>query len=193
MSKVVFDISMSLDGFITGPDRRPDNPLGTGGEQLHQWAFGEDERSNKLLQDALADLGAIITGKRNYLDSIPWWGANGPTGPARRPVFVLTHNVPKEVPENGVYAFVTGGLTQVLKEAKATAGDRDVTIMGGADIGQQFIKAGLVDELSIHLVPVIFGSGTRMFDHLGHDQIRLEPIGVIDTPMATHLRFRVVR
>ena len=193
MSKVVFDISMSLDGFITAADRRPEQPLGAGGEQLHQWAFGQDERSNKLLQDSLADLGAIITGKRNYLDSVPWWGANGPTGPARRPVFVLTHNVPKDVPENGVYTFVTGGLAQVLEKAKATAGDKVVTIMGGADIGQQFIKAGLVDEISIHLVPVIFGGGTRMFDKIGDEHIRLEPIGVIDTPAATHLRFRVMR
>jgi len=193
MSKVVFDISMSLDGFITAANRRPDEPLGTGGEQLHQWAFGQDGRSAKLMQDALANLGAVITGKRNYVDAVPWWGANGPTGPARRPVFVLTHNAPNDVPENGVYTFVTGGVTRVLEEAKATAGGKDVTIMGGADIGQQFIKAGLVDEISIHLVPVLFGSGTRMFDHLGDEHIQLETIDVIETPAATHLRFRVVK
>jgi dihydrofolate reductase len=192
MSRVVFDISMSLDGFIAAANRRPDEPLGTGGEQLHQWASGQDERSSKLLEGALASLGAIITGKRNYVDSLPWWGADGPTGPARRPVFVLTHDVPNDVPENGVYTFVTGGITRVLEEAKATAAGKDVTIMGGANIGQQFIKAGLVDEISIHLVPVLFGSGTRMFDHLGDEHIQLETIDVIETPAATHLRFRVV-
>lgn len=193
MSKVVFDISMSLDGFITAANRRSDEPLGKGGEQLHQWAFGQDERNSKLIQDAVANLGAVITGKRNYVDSLPWWGANGPTGPARRPVFVLTHNVPNDVPENGVYTFVTGGVARVLEEAKATAAGKVVTIMGGADIGQQFIKAGLVDEISIHLVPVLFGSGTRMFDHLGDEHIQLETIDVIETPAATHFRFRVVR
>jgi dihydrofolate reductase len=167
--------------------------LGKGGEQLHQWAFGQDERSGKVMQDALANLGAVITGKRNYVDSVPWWGANGPTGPARRPVFVLTHDMPNDVPENGVYTFVTGGVTRVLEEAKVIAAGKDVTVMGGADIGQQFIKAGLVDEISIHLVPVLFGSGLRMFDHLGDEHIQLETIDVIETPAATHMRFRVVK
>lgn len=193
MSNVVFDISMSLDGFITGANRRPDAPLGDGGEQLHQWAFGDDERSRILMQDALAGLGAVITGKRNYVDSVPWWGANGPTGLARRPVFVLTHDVPNNVPENGVYTFVTGGVARVLDEAKAAAAGKVVTVMGGADIGQQFIKAGLVDEISIHLIPVLFGSGTRMFDHLGDAHIQLETMSVLETPAATHLRFRVVK
>jgi dihydrofolate reductase len=193
MSKVIFDISMSLDGFITAANRRPDEPMGDGGEQLHQWAFGQDERGRKLLQDAVAGLGAVITGRRNYDDSLPWWGADGPTGPARRPVFVVTHDLPKRALENGVYTFVTGGIERALEAAQAAAGGKYVTVMGGADIGQQYIKAGLIDEISIHLVPVLFGSGLRMFDQLGDRHIQLETVEVIQTPPATHLRFRVVK
>jgi dihydrofolate reductase len=107
-------------------------------------------------------------------------------------VFVVTHAEPEEAPEGGVYTFVTEGIESALEQAKAAAGDRDVALMGGADIGQQYIRAGLVDEISIHLVPVLLGSGTRMFEHLGSEHIQLESAGVIETPEATHLRFRVV-
>jgi dihydrofolate reductase len=107
-------------------------------------------------------------------------------------VFVLTHAEPEDAPEGGVYTFVTDGIERALEEAKAAAGDQDVAVMGGAHIGQQYIAAGLVDEISIHLVPVLFGDGTRMFEHLGGEHIQLETAGVIETPEATHLRFRVV-
>jgi len=108
------------------------------------------------------------------------------------PVFVVTHAEPEEVPEGGVYTFVTNGIESALEEAKAAAGEKDVAVMGGAEIGQQYIRARLIDEISIHLVPVLFGSGTRMFEHLGSEHIRLATAGVIETPSATHLRFRVV-
>ena len=124
---------------------------------------------------------------------MPFWGADGPTGPARRPLFVVTHDVPEHTPEGGVYTFVTGGIEQALQAAKAAAGDKDVAVMGGAEIGGQYIQAGLIDEVSIHLVPVLFGSGTRMFEHLGDKHIQLETIEVIQTFAATHLRFRVVK
>jgi dihydrofolate reductase len=120
-------------------------------------------------------------------------GADGPTGSDRVPVFVLSHDVPTEVPDGGVYTFVTGGVERTLQQARAVAGDKGVTVMGGADTGQQFLRAGLVDELSIHLVPVLFGSGTRMFEHLGDQHIQLEPAEVIQTAAATHLRYRVVK
>ena len=191
--RVVFDISMSLDGFMTAAHVRPEAPMGDGGQQLHVWAFGEDERSNKLLKDAIDDLGAVITGRRTYDTSLPSWGADGPTGPARRPVFVVTHDAPVKSPTDGVYKFVTGGIERALQEAQATAGSKNVCVMGGADMGQQYLKAGLLDELSIHLVPVLFGSGTRLFDHLNDAHIQLEPIEVIQTPEATHLRYRVVK
>jgi dihydrofolate reductase len=193
MGKVIFDTSMSLDGFMTGANRRADQPLGDGGERLHDWAIQADERNREFLASAIDALGAVITGRTNYEDSVQWWGANGPTGPARRPVFVVTHKPPAESPAGGVYTFVTGGIEQALQQARAAAGDRNVCVMGGASVGQQYIAAGLIDEIQIHLAPVVFGSGTRMFENLGSAHIELESTEVIPTPAATHLRFRVVR
>jgi dihydrofolate reductase len=192
MAKVIFDISMSLDGFVTASNVRPEEPLGEGGQRLHEWAFGEDERNRELLTEAVDAVGAIIAGRGTYDLSVPWWGADGPTGPARVPVFVLTHAEPEDAPEGGVYTFVTDGIERALEQAKAAAGEKDVAVMGGAHIGQQYIAAGLVDEISIHLVPVLFGDGTRMFEHLGGEHIQLETAGVIEMPETTHLRFRVV-
>jgi dihydrofolate reductase len=193
MAKVVFDISMSLDGFITAANVRPDEPLGDGGERLHEWAFGADERSREVLAAASRDLGAVICGRNTYDHSLRWWGADGPTGPARMPVFVVTHSEPEDSPENGVYRFVTEGIEAALEQAREAAGGKTVAVMGGADLGRQFIRAGLVDEFSIHLVPVLFGGGTRMFDEAGRDQVQLEAIAVENTPPATHMRFRVVK
>jgi dihydrofolate reductase len=193
MSKVFFDISMSLDGFMTAANQRPEEPLGEGGQRLHEWAFGDDRRDREVLTRGVAGTGAVIAGRRTYDDSVPWWGADGPTGPDRVPVFVLSHDVPEDTPEGGVYTFVTGGIEPTLEQARAAAGDKDVTVMGGAETGQQFLRAGLVDELSIHLVPVLFGSGTRLFEHLGDQHIQLEPAGTVQTAAATHLRYRVAR
>ncbi len=192
MVKVIFDMSMSLDGFVTASNVRPEAPLGDGGQRLHEWAFGDDELNRELLAEAMNSIGAVIAGRRTYDLSVPWWGADGPAGPARVPVFVVTHAEPEEVPEGGVYTFVTDGTESALKQAKVVAGDKDVAVMGGAEIGQQYIRAGLIDEISIHLVPVLFGSGIRMFEHLGSERIQLETVEVIETPEATHLRFRVV-
>jgi dihydrofolate reductase len=194
MSKVVFDISMSLDGFMTVANRRPEEPMGDGGLRLVEWAMGgAGDRNRKFLEDAIENLGAVITGRETYDTSVPWWGADGPSGVARRPVFVVTHQAPSAAPEGGVYTFVTDGIESALQQAKAAAGDKYVTVMGGASIGQQYIAAGLVDEISIHLVPILFGSGTRMFEHLGSQHIQLEIVEVIETPAAIHLRFRVVK
>jgi dihydrofolate reductase len=143
---------MSLDGFITASNIRPEEPLGDGGQILHEWAFGGSDDDREVLVQGGSATGAVIAGRRTYDTSVPWWGADGPTGPARLPVFVVTHNVPGTLPEGGVYTFVTGGIGRALQEAKAAAGDRNVTVMGRADIAQRFIRAGLVDELSIHLV-----------------------------------------
>jgi dihydrofolate reductase len=193
MGSVTSDISVSLDGFIAGPGDGVDNPLGDGGERLHEWAFGDDPRDREVLAGGAGSLGAVICGRRTYADSVPFWEADGPTGPARVPVFVVCHEVPGNVPEGGVYTFVTDGIEAALKQAQSAAGDKDVTVMGGADTGRQFIEAGLVDELSIHLVPVLFGGGTRMFEHLGDGHQQLENLGAVQTAAATHLRFRVVR
>jgi len=193
MAKVIFDISMSLDGFMTAANQRPEEPMGEGGEQLVQWAFGDNPADREVLTGGVAGLGAVIAGRRTYDTSLPWWGADGPTGPARVPVFVLSHDEPEDTPAGGVYTFVTGGIEDALKQAKAAAGDKYVTVMGGADTGQQYLRVGLVGELSIHLIPVLFSSGTRMFEHLGNGHVQLEHLGSVQTAAATHLRFRVVR
>lgn len=192
MGRVVFDISMSLDGYMTGPNRTAEEPLGEGGQRLHDWAMGDDPAGSELLRRAIEGLGATICGRRTYDHSIRWWGADGPSGPARRPLIVVTHEAPASSPENGVYRFVTGGIERALEEAQAAAGDSAVAVMGGADLGRQYLAAGLVDEVQIHLVPVVFGGGTSMFGELGR-HLDLEPMEVIDTPAATHLRYRLRR
>ena len=189
MSKVFFDISMSLDGFMTAANQRPEEPMGDGGLQLVEWAFGQDERDRAVLTDGIAGTGAVIAGRRTYDDSLPWWGADGPTGEARVPVFVVSHTTPDDVPDGGVYTFING-IERALEKARTAAGDKDVTVMGGAKTGRQYIEAGLIDELSIHLIPVLFGSGTRMFDQLGDEHLQFEPVDTIQTNAAIHLRLR---
>jgi dihydrofolate reductase len=193
VSKVVFDMSMSLDGYVRAPNNTPEEPLGVGGEQLHDWGLdGSDSTGRELLDRAASDLGATICGRRTYDDSLPFWGANGPTGDRRLPLFVLTHDVPSDVPEGGVYTFVTDGPESALRQARAVAGEGTVSVMG-PDVGRQFIEAGLVDEISVHLVPILFGGGLRMFDHLGDGYVNLEVVEVVESKAATHLRYRVVR
>ena len=193
MGKVTFDMSISLDGFVTASNIRPEEPLGDGGQRLHDWAFNtEDDRNREVLAQGV-NTGAIIAGRRTYDASVPWWGADGPSGAARLPLFVVTHNAPRNIPKGSVYRFITNGIESAMEEAQKTAGGKDVTIMGGPEIGQQFIHKGLVDEISIHLVPVLFGGGIRLFERLQEEHILLETIGVIDTPEATHLRYRIVK
>jgi dihydrofolate reductase len=187
---VIFDISMSLDGYLTAAERRPDQPLGEGGEILHAWAMGDDPANEEYFAEMVEENGAVITGRRNYDDSLPWWDLDGPTGPRRRPVFVVTHRG-DEPPAGGVYEFVPG-IDEALAAATAAAGGKDVVVMGGADVAQQFIAAGLVDEISVHLVPVLFGDGTRTFGELT-DHLSLELTTSLSTPTATHLHYRVLR
>jgi dihydrofolate reductase len=176
------------------PTPRRMRPLGVGGERLHEWAFGEDERDRGVLAEGGQGVGAVIAGRRTYDASVAFWGADGPTGPARLPVFVVTHEPPTDSPPDGVYRFVTDGIEAALNDARQAAGDQNVTVMGGPDLGGQFLAAGLVDELSIHLVPIMFGRGKRLFDGLPREQhMQLEPLATIQTPNATHLRFRIVR
>jgi dihydrofolate reductase len=193
VTKVIFDVSVSLDGFMTASNVRPEEPLGDGGHRLHDWVMGGSDPSREVLSRGVGAAGAVIAGRRTYDASLPWWGADGPTGPARLPLFVVTHRGPEEAPAGGVYRFVTDGIEPALHQARAAAGDKNVVVMGGATLGQQFIRAGLVDELSVHLVPVLFGSGTRMFDHLGDGHRHLEVTEVVEAPEATHLRYRVVQ
>jgi dihydrofolate reductase len=194
MGKVIFDVSMSLDGFITGANPRPEagwGGLGEGGERLHDWGFNSPDPRNRQVLEWYTTVGATIFGRTGYDHSILNWGADGPTGPARIPTVIVSHSVPREIPDGGVYTFVDG-VEAAFEAAKKLAGDKDILISGG-DVAQQFLKRGLIDEISIHLVPVLFGSGTRLFEGLDSEHISLEILDVIQTAEAIHMRFRVVK
>jgi len=190
MGTVILDTSISLDGFMTADDRTPDAPLGSGGEVLTRWAV-DDEVGTELLGTWVGNLGASIAGRVTYDTSLPWWGPNGPSGDARRPLFVVTHQAPQDTLENGVYSFVTDGINGALAQAQAAAGDKDVVVMGGANVGRQYLRAGLIDEVQIHLVPVVLGAGTPMFDDVG--RLDLTTLEAVRSEHATHLRYRIER
>ena len=205
MGKVTVDMSMSLDGFIAGPHDGPENGLGDGGERLHEWMYnlaswrephglsgGKSNRDAEILDEAFKAVGAIVMGRRMFDIAEQAWGANPPF---HMPVFVVTHR-PREraVKEGGTtFIFVTEGLQSALEQAKAVAGDRDISVAGGANIIQQFLKAGFLDEMQIHLVPLLLGGGRRLFDQPGVEDIELEGTRVIASPGVTHLRFQVMK
>ena len=194
MGKSIFDISMSLDGFITGANPRPEagwGGLGKGGERLHDWGFNSDDPRNRKIMEKYATMGANIFGRTGYDHSILNWGADGPSGAARIPTVIVSHSIPQDVPDNGVYSFVDS-VEAAFETAKNLAGDKDISTTG-ADVAQQLLKLGLIDEISIHLVPVLFGSGTRLFEGLDSEHISLEIIETIQTADAIHMRFRVVK
>jgi dihydrofolate reductase len=194
MGKVIFDVSMSLDGFITGANPRPEagwGGLGEGGERLHDWGFNSTDPRNREVMAWYPTVGAVIVGRTTYDLSILNWGADGPTGAERIPTVIVSHSVPQDVPQNGVYTFVNG-VEAAFETAKKLAGDKDISTTG-SNVAQQLITRGLIDEISIHLVPVLFGSGTRLFEGLGGEHIPLETFEVIETAEAIHLRFRVVK
>jgi dihydrofolate reductase len=210
MSRVRFDITMSLDGFIAGPDQSVENPLGVGGMALHEWAFelevwrrehgqdgGEVNASTAVVEDALRHRGATVMGRnmfggRGSWQDNPWDGWWGDDPPFHMPVFVVT-NHPREplVMEGGTtFTFVTDGIASALEQAREAAGDDDVHIAGGASIAQQYLAAGLIDELQVHLVPLLLRDGTRLLDNLGPD-LQLTCTGVVEAPGVTHLTYRV--
>jgi len=170
MGKVILYISMSLDGFITGPNSNHDQPLGDGGEQLHEWM--QKGTAGALMLDGLAaTTGAIISGRRTY-DQVDGWGGSHPFRGV--PVFVLSHDVPKKVPEGeSTFTFVTDGMASAIKQAKAAAGNKNVYVLGGANVAQECIKAELLDEMHIHIAHVLLGGGVRLFDNIDR-QIELE-------------------
>ena len=211
MSRLRFRISMSLDGFVAGPDQSVQNPLGIGGEQLHEWAFsahawltahgkegGEDNESSRVIEEQMANIGATIMG-RNMFGGHPgpwkpdqpwtgWWGKNPPF---HHPVFVLTHH-PRErlVLEGGnSFTFVTDGIESALAQARRVAGDKDISLAGGARAGQQYLAAGLVDEMELSIVPVLLGAGERLFDGVGNDLHGMELVRTVAAPRVTHLKF----
>ncbi|MGH3313700.1 MAG: dihydrofolate reductase family protein [Streptomyces sp.] len=193
MSKVISGISMSLDGFVTGPNVTREQQLGEGGEVLHHWLHEADLRDAELPAEMREGPGAILMGRRSFdlAEGEGGWGEGGPAGPA--PCFVLTHEPPEEesVRAPTVFTFVTDGIHSAVKQAKAAAGGKVVGVHG-ASAAQQCLAAGLMDEIEIHLAPVLLGNGTRLFEHLG-DQVQLQRTTVVEAPNVTHLRFRVIR
>lgn len=215
MGRVVADISTSLDGYVAGPDQSLDDPLGKGGEQLHEWAFGlrawrerhgmsggDTGPVNDLVEEGIRATGATIMGRRMYSggqgpweddpNADGWWGDDPPF---HHPVFVLTHH-PRERREmqgGTSFTFVTDGIDSALEQARDAAGDKDMTIGGGAEAIQQFLEAGLVDELQIHVVPVLLGGGARLLDRVGPDDVELETTTVMEAAGVVHLRYRARR
>jgi len=203
MGKVVVDLSMSLDGFITGPNDGIEMPLGEGGERLHDRIFrGKPDRSGSsprqsaidvnraVLDEAFETTGAIVMGRRLFdIEEKPW----GDEPPFQVPVFVLTHR-PREIIKKGktTFTFVTDGIERALERAQAVAGDKDVSV-SAANVAQQYLQAGLLDEIQIHLVPILLGQGRRLFEHLGTESIELENTRVVEAPGVTHLRFCIMR
>ncbi len=191
MSIIRFEISTSLDGYVTASGVRPDEPMGDGGQVLHEWAFGDADAGREVHAESQDTVGASIAGRRTYDLSIPWWGANGPGFDARTPTVIVSHREPDNVPDGGVYTFVHSP-EEAVAAAIALAGDKKDVDVFSAGIGGQLLSAGLVDEVRIHLVPVLLGAGTRLLDAAdGH--IRLEPTSVVQEPKATHLRYTVVK
>lgn len=190
MGKVAIDISMSLDGYVSGPNDRPDEGLGDKGDLLHDWYLDRTDDDSALIENEENTLAVLVCGRRTYDNSLKYWGGKGPHGDM--PTFVVSHGVHEEgLAEGKPFTFVNS-IESAHDQAKKVAGDQDVRVMGGADVPQQFLKAGLVDELTIHLVPVLLGGGQRLLDNLGPD-VELQLIEVIESPKVTHLRYRVVR
>ena len=190
MGKVISNISMSLDGFITAANPRPEAGLGDEGERLHDWGFNSADPRNRDLMEWYTRVGVNIFGRTGYDHSIRYWGADGPSGPARIPTVIVSHTVPQDVPQGHVYTFVDS-IEAAFATAQKLASDKDVYVTSG-DVAQQFLKRGLIDEIVIHLIPVLFGSGTPLFKHLD-EHISLEVIDVIETKEAIHTRFRVAK
>ncbi|MCB0168654.1 MAG: dihydrofolate reductase family protein [Anaerolineae bacterium] len=203
MGKVVFNITMSLDGFVAGPNDGPDNGLGDGGDRLFDWYFSGDTevpisdghmvlkvsaQSAEILKEAFASSGAGIWGRRTF-DIAQAWGGHPPGAPC----FIVTHTVPQEwVKAGSPFTFVTDGVESAIHQAKEAAGDKNVVI-STPNILQQGLKAGLVDEIYVDVAPVLLGSGVRLFDNLEPKQFELERIRAIEAPGVTHLGFRVVK
>jgi dihydrofolate reductase len=212
---VFVDISTSLDGFVAGPNQTLDEPLGEGGERLHEWvvglaswrerhgrAGGETNVDSDVVEESIASTGAVVMGRRMFSggrgpweddpNADGWWGDDPPF---RVPVFVLTHHPRETVTKQGgtSFTFVTDGIESALAQARAAAGEKSVLVAGGANTIQQSLAAGLVDDIQIHVAPVLLGAGVRLFDRVGPEHVKLEGTRVIASPAVTHLRFRVLK
>jgi dihydrofolate reductase len=211
MSLVTCHISVSLDGFVAGPNQSLENPLGEGGMRLHEWAFataswreqqglegGERGADAEVVDEVTAGVGAYIMGRKMFGGGDGswdetwrgWWGEDPPY---HAPVFVLTHHAREPLPMRGgtTFTFVTDGIGSALNQARIAAGDKDVAIAGGASAVQQYLAAGLLDELYLHIVPIVLGAGERLLEGVGDPT--LEPVSVVASPTVTHAKYRIVR
>jgi dihydrofolate reductase len=211
MSKLKFEISISVDGYVAGPNQSEENPLGEGGEDLHEWVVklsawreahgregGEVNPSSAIVEEAMDNVGAVLMG-RNMFGGGPgpwgedpwngWWGENPPF---HVPTFVLTHHArePLELEGGTTFHFVTDGIESALSQAREAAGGKDVALGGGARAAQQYLAAGLIDVMQLNVVPLLLGGGERLFENVGAD-LGLEQDRVVHTPEVTHVRYLV--
>jgi dihydrofolate reductase len=212
MNSLKCHISVSLDGFVAGPDQRMDQPLGEGGERLHDWVVstegwrrehgkegGESGPDSEVVEETTRGVGAQIMGRNMFGPpgggawDESWRGWWGEEPPFHTPVYVLTHHPrePLEMQGGTTYHFVTDGIEAALEQARAGAGDKDILLAGGANAIQQYLAAGLLDELYLHIVPLLLGGGERLLEDVGDP--RLEPVKVVASPAVTHVKYRVVR
>jgi dihydrofolate reductase len=213
MSRLRLDIAMSLDGYVAGPNQSTENPLGEGGEQLHEWAFaleawraphgregGEINPSSAVIQRRGENVGATIMGRNMFgghgpWEDNPWDGWWGENPPFHHPVFVVTHHArePLEMEGGTTFHFVTEGIEPALAQAREAAGGQDVLLGGGASVAQQYLAVGLLDEVGINLVPILLGGGERLLDLPGGARPALELVRAVDAPGVTHLLYEVKR
>ncbi len=199
MTKVAAGITISLDGYVTGPNDGPGKGLGEGGERLHWWVFGGPWTyesgargeptgvDRQVLDEAFARVGAVVGGRNTY-EAAGAWGGQNPFGV---PFFIVTHR-PQDAPADAGFAFVDG-LEEAIARAREAAGGKDVSVMGGADVIRQALRGGHVEELSISIAPVVLGGGKRLFDDGFRETLQLEHLRALQSPFATHISYRVLR
>jgi dihydrofolate reductase len=213
MSTFRFQLAVSLDGYSAGPDQSEENPLGVGGESLHEWIVeleawrrphglegGKVNASTPVIEEAQSNVGATVMGRNMFgggpgpwTEDPPWNGWWGDNPPFHTPVFVLTHHPrePLEMDGGTTFNFVTDGIEPALEQARQAADGRDVLLGGGASVIQQYLAAGLVDEFELHIVPILLGDGERLLENVGN--LKLEQVRAIEAPSVTHLKYRVVK
>jgi dihydrofolate reductase len=214
MSKLRCHISISLDGCVAGPNQSEENPLGEGGEGLHDWVVplaawrqyqghqgGEVNESTRVFEESVQNIGAGVMGRNMFGPAgggpwrderwTGWWGDDPPY---HNPVFILTHHRrdPVEMKGGTTFHFVTDGIESALEQARDAAAGKDVMLWGGAQVANQYLAAGLLGELELHVVPLLLGDGARLFDNLGHAEVQLEQVRAVEAPGVTHLKYTVV-
>ena len=213
MSKFRFNITMTLDGYVAGPNQSVENGLGEGGERMHDWVVplktfreihgdeggGETGTNDDVLRESFANIGATIMGRnmfgpdRGTWGDEPWKGWWGDTPPFHHPVFVLTHHAREPLAMEGgtTFIFVTDGIESALRQAREAAGGTDILLGGGASVAQQYLAAGLIDEMELHVVPLLLGGGERLLDNLEGSDVELVPIRTLEGPGVAHLKYRI--